>query len=399
MIHSFKVENFNSIGEEQELDFTSSKEYSDSYSKYEDTFISNVNCIVGANASGKTNLFKALFFSLFFIEKSFYSDRVTVSDFEPHILKKDKPIKIELIFSNNNNLYNYKLSLLNENVIEETLYIKKEKRFVYLYKLKNENNSIKIKYNRYNVFKRINAEEEMRFKSNKNVTFLSFLIRAGYSKKFGLSSITNKIYSNISIVDSMSYDHFFESISLSNALEKYESKELLLSYIRNFDFGIDDYIVDDKFIVKMPMGGNQKLASFKHVKGDKSFILSALDESAGTIKGTFVLLKLLMVLENGGIAIIDELDARLHYDIAKKLISLFANKDTNPHNAQLIFSTHQPLFLNDRDKAQIFLCYKEDCINSEVYRLDSVEGVRNTENFFEKYLAGEYGAKPRIGKC
>ena len=113
----------------------------------------------------------------------------------------------------------------------------------------------------------------------------------------------------------------------------------------------------------------------------------------------YLLLNLLDVLEYGGIAIIDELDARLHYEIAHKIISLFANKDTNKNNAQLFFSTHQPLFLNDRDKTQIFLCYKEDYLNTEVYRLDDIPGIRNTENFFEKYLAGEYGAVPRIGAC
>ena len=49
------------------------------------------------------------------------------------------------------------------------------------------------------------------------------------------------------------------------------------------------------------------------------------------------------------------------------------------------------------DKKQIFLCEKEDYLNTEVYRLDEIEGVRNTENFFEKYLSGTYGATPRIG--
>ena len=39
----------------------------------------------------------------------------------------------------------------------------------------------------------------------------------------------------------------------------------------------------------------------------------------------------------------------------------------------------------DRDKKQIFLCEKEDYLNTDVYRLDEIEGVRNTENFFEKY--------------
>ena len=117
------------------------------------------------------------------------------------------------------------------------------------------------------------------------------------------------------------------------------------------------------------------------------------------MKNLLVQLKVLEVLSNGGVAIIDELDSGLHYEIARKLISLFANKETNTKNCQLFFSTHQPLFLNDRSKSQIFLCYKEDYLDTEIYRLDEITGIRNTENFFEKYLAGEYGATPRLGKC
>ena len=46
MIHKFTVENFYSINEEQELDFTSTKKYSNSFAEYEDKYISNVNCFL-----------------------------------------------------------------------------------------------------------------------------------------------------------------------------------------------------------------------------------------------------------------------------------------------------------------------------------------------------------------
>ena len=72
MIHNFTVENFYSINEEQELDFTSTKKYSSSFTEYEDKFISNVNCFIGANASGKTNVFKALHFLLWYAQMAYY---------------------------------------------------------------------------------------------------------------------------------------------------------------------------------------------------------------------------------------------------------------------------------------------------------------------------------------
>ena len=46
---------------------------------------------------------------------------------------------------------------------------------------------------------------------------------------------------------------------------------------------------------------------------------------------------------------------------------------------------------------QIFLVEKDsESFESEIYRLDDVDGVRNDENYFQKYMAGVYGATPKI---
>lgn len=399
MIHSFKVENFYSINEEQELNFTSNKKYSGSYGNYNDKFINLVNCFVGANASGKTNIFKALSFLIWFSENSFYNKNEDNENlFSPHQLRKNEPTKFEIIFDIKNRLYKYSISLTPKELLSEELEIKSQKGFTYLYKLENVNNEISIKYNRYSdILPKINPKEENRFKTKRNATFFSFLTGIGYLDDVGLSGMATKKFFNVHRSGSVSFDSNIESIFLSKEFEKPELKSEILPYIKDFDFGIEDYAnenyklrIDDEII---------NLIGFKHTYNGQTFSLPILEESAGTVKGMYLAVKLLNVLKEGGIAIIDELDARLHYEIARKLISLFADKNINTKNAQLLFSTHQPLFLNDRDKAQIFLCYKEDYINTEVYRLDEVEGVRNTENFFEKYLSGEYGAIPRMGGC
>jgi uncharacterized protein len=97
------------------------------------------------------------------------------------------------------------------------------------------------------------------------------------------------------------------------------------------------------------------------------------------------------------LVVVDEIESGLHPYVAKKIVSLFENPKTNPFNAQIIFSTHQHLLMNDRAKSQIFICEKDgENFETEVYRLDEVEGVRNDENFFQKYLAGSYGGVPMI---
>ena len=95
--------------------------------------------------------------------------------------------------------------------------------------------------------------------------------------------------------------------------------------------------------------------------------------------------------------IIDEIESSLHPDLTQKLISLFESKKTNPKNAQIIFSTHQHPLIANRTKTQIFIAEKDNMKSeTELFRLDDIEGVRNDENYYHKYMAGAYGGIPKI---
>ena len=397
MIHNIKFENFYSINDCQEMDFTSNKKYCSSAKKYNDEYyISTVNCFIGANASGKTNALKALSFLTWFMEDSFYYSEASANAmFDSYKLREAEPTKFELIFDIANKLYKYTLILTPFNVIHEKLETKSIKGFTYLYKYNFDGTNKKIEYNRNGILPKININEEKRFKLKRNATFFSFLLGTGYLENFNIKGMFSKSFSNVTNLGNRNYDFVTETVYLSEYMQEEDAKNTLLPYLKSFDFGIDNFS-DEVFKIKFLNDVEKNIISFKHTSKDKEFILSALSESAGTIKGLFLTYQLLYVLNYGGIAIVDELDGRLHFDIARKLISLFSNKETNINGAQLFFSTHQPLFLNDRDKKQIFMCYKENLIDTEIYRLDDVEGVRNTENFFENYLSGKYGATPRL---
>jgi len=96
------------------------------------------------------------------------------------------------------------------------------------------------------------------------------------------------------------------------------------------------------------------------------------------------------------LAVIDEFENDLHPLMLEPILDLFANPETNPLAAQLIFSTHAIEVLNLVEKSQVMLVEKdEDCL-SQAYRLDSIEGIRNDDNFYAKYMAGAYGAVPNL---
>jgi len=119
-------------------------------------------------------------------------------------------------------------------------------------------------------------------------------------------------------------------------------------------------------------------------------------ESSGT-KNMFVLLHFLLpAIEQGGIAIIDELEIDLHPHTLPRIIELFGEPATNPKNTQLLFTTHSLEILSHLEKEQVILVEKNNECRSEIYRLDELKGIRRDDNIYAKYMAGAYGAVPNI---
>jgi hypothetical protein len=118
-------------------------------------------------------------------------------------------------------------------------------------------------------------------------------------------------------------------------------------------------------------------------------------ESSGTKAAFHLLAQFFAVLENGGVIAFDELESDLHPLMMEPLLDLFSNEEANPHNAQIIFTCHSVEVLRLLQKSQTILVEK-DGLQSHAWRLDSMEGVRADDNRVAKYLAGAYGAVPRL---
>jgi hypothetical protein len=83
--------------------------------------------------------------------------------------------------------------------------------------------------------------------------------------------------------------------------------------------------------------------------------------------------------------------------MVRSILELFFNPATNPKNAQLIATFHTDFLLRDTlHKYQVYLVEKDEVLNSNAYRLDSLKGVRNVDNLYEKYHAGAYGGVPAL---
>jgi AAA15 family ATPase/GTPase len=121
------------------------------------------------------------------------------------------------------------------------------------------------------------------------------------------------------------------------------------------------------------------------------------EESDGT-KKIFALSSLLIdTLKNAKILIIDEFDARLHPLMSRSIVELFNSNGTNPHNAQLIFMTHDTNLLSNKifRRDQIWFTEKDRYGATALYSLAEYK-VRNDASFESDYIKGKYGAIPYI---
>ena len=119
------------------------------------------------------------------------------------------------------------------------------------------------------------------------------------------------------------------------------------------------------------------------------------DESLGTIKLFTALPYLFDILEKGGVLVLDEIENGLHLSLVKEIISLFINEKTNPHNAQLICTTHQPLLVsNDVKKDQVWVISKDKFGKSFLKRLSDKNFSRAKVNLTNKILEGALGCNP-----
>lgn len=104
-----------------------------------------------------------------------------------------------------------------------------------------------------------------------------------------------------------------------------------------------------------------------------------------------------MALDTGGLAVLDEVDADLHVDLANELIGWFRSRERNPKGAQLFLTTHNVGLLDDREKEELFVVEKDPTGSTRVHGAQDVEGLRRDARLYPKYRAGAIGGIPNLG--
>ncbi len=404
MIRSFSCKNFYSFADESVANFTVN-EKAPKKEAYIDSFasdrISKTLIVIGPNASGKTNLLKVLPFLKWLIIDSFKVDlkaKIPVRPFLFHSLEK-KPTELSVEFELNSSIYNYSFSLNEDRIIYEELKIKnktKQKltsKTLFIREWDEKNKSYRFDDKGFGLPKGFENENLLR----NNASIISAAILLNHEGSRVIGDFWSKIEANV-VEAGWLGDHPIRDnkISFLDALMFFSENEKLKAtaekLLKRFDIGLESFDIKKE----KKENGVSINAKAVHYFDDQKYELPLHYESSGT-RQLFILLKtILQVLANGGVAVIDELDVNLHPEMIIALFELFISSEANPNNAQIIFSTHSHRILSDLDKYQIVLVEKNERGSSEVWRLDEMKGVRADDNYYSKYIAGAYGAVPRI---
>ncbi|OJF77337.1 MAG: hypothetical protein BKP49_02420 [Treponema sp. CETP13] len=389
MLLSYSAKNFYCFKEGLEVSFKLGKSCPQEISNNKD--FTNVLCVKGANGAGKSNALKVLDFLRLFCRDSF-------------LLKPDAPIGYKTFFNNTNPsefcvefsvdgiVYQYDLSITKNEILSEKL-SKTVKRSKTLFtRTKNKVETI----TEFDELKKIKLRSNASIISTAHQYEIKELavVYSFFEKIIPLNTTLPKLIYNTNDIIRNSQP-FAELHSINQNYYDYpEAFAFTKDILKKFDLGIKDIKIKKVQIDKDNIEYNPY---FVHENNKKEYELPFELESSGTRSLYNQLFFYYGVLEVGGVFVLDEFDVNLHPDILPLLIDLFTNKETNPHNAQLLFTTHNSEILNTLGKYRTVLVNKE-ANESYLYRLDELPGdiIRNDRPLEPVYRSGKIGGVPKV---
>ena len=410
----FTVGNFRSIAEKATLSMIAGPIKAAPYAQHldEDNVIRiddklsllKTAAIYGANASGKSNVLRAFRTMGTFMDFSVRAMDTGQIPFMPFLLVsgyQKESSYFEVIFLMDGLQYRYGFEISEVRVEREWLYFVPKTREALLFE--REGDAIKIGDN---------------FKGGKGLEsrVASQALFLTVSRDFNVQ-IAKNILQWKKGFPSMSGLSDAQSMFTIQCLERKTSYDEIIDFITRLDVGISGIEVTE-----LPASELSDRSSDENAEDDKprkesykvETIHTAYDregnatsdvrfnmrshESEGTRKLFAMSGMIIEVLKRGGILAIDEMDARLHPSLTRKIVELFHSKATNPKSAQLIFATHDTNLLDNRlfRRDQIWFTEKNRMGATDLYSLAELK-VRNDALYEKDYIEGRYGAIPFPG--
>lgn len=409
MIVDFTIKNFRSIKTEQTISL-----YADSKPKHlagnityieDELGILKTSAIYGANASGKTNIFKALAcLRDIIVESGNWKQGDIIEQYQPYLLSettKSAPTEFGIEFYIEKTRYRYEIHFNRDSILFEKLEAFYSARSSNLFRREDPDSWEEVKHGDY-------------YKGGKK-TF-PFFANNSYLSKAGNSADSPKLVQEV-------YNYFRKKINiqLKDQIlriaywdDKPNLKIITNSFLREADLGIDSFDFENidlpehvKITEDMPSNVKRILMNefsreefFYHKDEKNNLVKFSKDmESSGTHRLFELIPAILDILMNGEIVLIDEIENSFHPYIAKMIVKIFNDPTLNINNSQLLYTTHD-LSLMSSDflrKDQVYLSEKSVENGSVYFSLENFDSsLKDNSPFAKWYNEGKLGGIPHI---
>jgi len=354
--------------------------------------------VYGANASGKSNLGLALkFMRQFVLSSSREASAPAASGSEPFLLNREmweRPSFFEVIFLLDEIQYRYGFEVDRNYVISEWLFYVPKTKEVALFTREEQAVSARTGFK---------EGKGLEVRTRREALFLS--VTAHFNGP--MAQKVQDWFRHFTVTTGLEDD--YQDYTLE-CLRQPQQRDEIVALLRGLDLGLEKVLLLEPPSPPIPSGWRLNKGELSsglspgiyalHSVGEQDVVSFFLDthESQGTRKLVMMAGPLLSILFHGGVLFVDELDARLHPMMTRRIIELFHSPLTNPKGAQLIFATHDTNLLDKSlfRRDQIWFAEKDQQGATHLASLAEYR-VRNDAAFEKNYLEGRYGAIPFLG--
>lgn len=412
MLVEFRVKNFRSLRDEQVLSLVAStdKTLLDTHAlttglKAAPHLLKSA-VVYGANASGKSNLIKALqYMRNVVLESATLQPGQTFDRLQPFKLDATSgsaPSTFEVTFLDNGTRYQYGFAMNSQRIVSEQLLVYKAFKPQRWFERRFDTESGKDVYEFGPSLK--GAKNLWEGATRPNALFLSTAVQLNSE---ALRPVFDWFASQLVIFNELSplSPHF--SVQM---LKQDAQRKAICDFLRAADTRISDIDVVAKQAMvhsirfdlasgkREEESGEQTVdeVKFHHITEHGKAVFDLMDESSGTRNLLFLTGPILDILSKGLTLVIDELDTSLHTLLVQALVRLFHRPEVNTGGAQLVFTTHDTSLLDAYGlfrRDQIWFVEKHADQSSSLYPLLDFSPRKN-EALERGYLQGRYGALP-----
>lgn len=394
MIAEFHVSNFFSIRSEQRLSFVASRDdfMDDEYIHLasDNVRLLKIGMIYGSNASGKSNVLKAL---AYFRRLMVYtpSDKNEKMGWVPFLLddaSRKRHCRMSMIFFLEEKKYILSVEFDNTRIYEEQLDVYLTNRPTSLYR-RSYNRDTDSSDVTFSTKAKLSQKSQTIIEGN---TINNSTVLAAFGKSNVEFSLLNRVYDFFSL-------GFAEELTPERSLSDYTKqllaqdtdgrlKRFLLYMLRASDFNIDN--------LKLGRVSDAQGLLFEHSANGEHFELPESYESRGTIRFLGMAAILQQLLFSSRFVMIDELESSMHYELLSYFIRVFLANSEN--TSQLLFTTHDINLLNEgfirRDA--VWFTDKGSDAETRLMRLSEM-GLHKTMSPYNAYRQGKLVNLPFLG--